>query len=813
MAIELRTNKASALTYNEMDRNFSSFFYSASVDTDTNRLYLWYTGSANLNMSPGDNFGPARSVEIELQPTTGNNPTLVVAGNPRNIQFRHAIDPRLDADTGFIYTTSQQLGIGAATPNATTKIHAVGTGIIPATLRLETTSTGNANRRAVVDFYQGATFMGTMGRDNHNDNNLYIKTHLGRIGDGFTRPVPPGKLIINIGSNTTSGAWTNVGLGINTLTPLHALHVQGNGYITGKLAVGDVPGTSALNVFQTAQTGTSLGDFEIIAKFGITPQQDVDSLKILSVRGLAGGDSWTTNGMRIQQKVNLTYKGYIQFSGAGNQNGFSIGTGESTSPHKPGDVGIAERLRIDEYGNVTINKPVANAKFDVNGDTIVTGSFTVTQNATVQGNIVGQGTATVNLSLTTGTSAAVGTDLIVGNTTTILNVPASVESTPRILTVSQTSGQVGQVQYINSIVPKGGIMMWAGSVGNIPTGWSLCNGVGEWSPGNPIPDLRERFIVGAGGYNTEITTYQYDRVGSTVNDFTFVYYGSPVMIYTKKINTNGISDNYDETYPNDPTNITNNGDPVGFYHMYATGGNYFYYINYDGTIRKGNTRDYDGNVAAPANLNTLFPKPAVWSDDVYWAPINQYTQAYGWYHVYQKKFNLNQTTATGTSLWYWIFDKRTQNYSLVRGTFNGDNSVGTNVGNVWYKTGPSVGYSYTPFQKHVQAGAATTDTNGQPTKNNARRIQMQGVQYPGGTYSVGDTGGFNEVQLTKATTPSHAHIGDRWSGGYGTGGNGALGQGTGYRNNTRVTSPVGGDQPHENRPPYYALAFIIYTGA
>jgi microcystin-dependent protein len=45
-------------------------------------------------------------------------------------------------------------------------------------------------------------------------------------------------------------------------------------------------------------------------------------------------------------------------------------------------------------------------------------------------------------------------------------------------------------------VPSGGIIMWSGSIAAIPTGWVLCNG------SNSTPDLRNRFVVGAGSsYN------------------------------------------------------------------------------------------------------------------------------------------------------------------------------------------------------------------------------------------------------------------------------------------------------------------------
>ena len=42
-------------------------------------------------------------------------------------------------------------------------------------------------------------------------------------------------------------------------------------------------------------------------------------------------------------------------------------------------------------------------------------------------------------------------------------------------------------------IPKGGIIMWRGGTTSIPDGWALCNG------SNGTPDLRDRFIVGAGG--------------------------------------------------------------------------------------------------------------------------------------------------------------------------------------------------------------------------------------------------------------------------------------------------------------------------
>jgi microcystin-dependent protein len=44
-----------------------------------------------------------------------------------------------------------------------------------------------------------------------------------------------------------------------------------------------------------------------------------------------------------------------------------------------------------------------------------------------------------------------------------------------------------------AVMPKRGIIMWSGAVNEIPTGWALCDG------SHGTPDLRDRFVAGAGG--------------------------------------------------------------------------------------------------------------------------------------------------------------------------------------------------------------------------------------------------------------------------------------------------------------------------
>jgi microcystin-dependent protein len=56
-----------------------------------------------------------------------------------------------------------------------------------------------------------------------------------------------------------------------------------------------------------------------------------------------------------------------------------------------------------------------------------------------------------------------------------------------------------------SAIPSGGIILWSGSTGSVPSGWYLCDGT------NGTPDLRNSFIVGAGN------TYAVGATGGTAD--------------------------------------------------------------------------------------------------------------------------------------------------------------------------------------------------------------------------------------------------------------------------------------------------------
>lgn len=84
--------------------------------------------------------------------------------------------------------------------------------------------------------------------------------------------------------------------------------------------------------------------------------------------------------------------------------------------------------------------------------------------------------------------------------TTFPNLNGAVTPTPAQLNI--LAGQ-------NTVCFSGMIVMWSGV--SVPAGWKLCNGVGTVSNGSPVPDLRNRFIVGAG------QTYAVGDTGGAAN--------------------------------------------------------------------------------------------------------------------------------------------------------------------------------------------------------------------------------------------------------------------------------------------------------
>jgi microcystin-dependent protein len=71
-------------------------------------------------------------------------------------------------------------------------------------------------------------------------------------------------------------------------------------------------------------------------------------------------------------------------------------------------------------------------------------------------------------------------------------VALGASATATTQSANDNSTKVATTAYVAAAIPSGVIVIWSGSSAAIPSGWNLCNG------SNGTPDLRNRFVVGAG---------------------------------------------------------------------------------------------------------------------------------------------------------------------------------------------------------------------------------------------------------------------------------------------------------------------------
>lgn len=101
---------------------------------------------------------------------------------------------------------------------------------------------------------------------------------------------------------------------------------------------------------------------------------------------------------------------------------------------------------------------------------------------------------------------------------------------------------------LSALIPTGVITLWSGSIASIPSGWALCNG------SNGTPDLRDRFVVGAG------TTY---AVGATGGSATSTLTTNELPAHTHSLSASGTTAaSGDHTHSFSGTTSTQSADHV-----------------------------------------------------------------------------------------------------------------------------------------------------------------------------------------------------------------------------------------------------------
>ena len=223
------------------------------------------------------------------------------------------------------------------------------------------------------------------------------------------------------------------------------------------------------------------------------------------IRLTAGGAGSGTDDVTLVAGTNISLtrsSDEITITGANESDNLELVTsrGASTtnditvaSLHATGNISCAGTITYEDVTSVdSVGIITARQDLSVGGNTTINGSLTVNNGCSL-------GNATLATVTVTGTVD--GRD-IASDGTKLDGIASGAEVNP-----TNVSAFTNDAGYVTTAFVAGMIMLWSGSSGSIPAGWALCDG------GGGRPDLRNRFVIGAGsGYNVDATGGSTDAV-------------------------------------------------------------------------------------------------------------------------------------------------------------------------------------------------------------------------------------------------------------------------------------------------------------
>lgn len=327
--------------------------------------------------------------------------------------------------------------------------------------------------------------------------------------DGFTY-INPGITL----NNTLAGTTFNSNV-VGALTGSVTGNVTGNltGTVTGNV-IGNVTGNLTGNVTATALTGALTGD--VTSANGHITNLTSSNAAITGgtatgLTSLSAATATLTNAaVGTLYSANLSVANLVVSGGtiAGlaslgvtnlTSTNFVSGNAQLTNGSHIGATALSATsgtFTNFSAGNVLI---LGGSLNNIGGFTAYATQTTnfATGNALITG---GSATGLTNLTATTGqvtyltspsitvTGGNVSNTVGVNNTLTGANL---INATATTKSYSDSSTAVATTAFVQSVLPRGMIMMWNSTAASIPAGWQLCDG------SNGTPNLQGQFIVGA----------------------------------------------------------------------------------------------------------------------------------------------------------------------------------------------------------------------------------------------------------------------------------------------------------------------------
>lgn len=256
----------------------------------------------------------------------------------------------------------------------------------------------------------------------------------------------------------------------------------------------------------------SIGNFEVNGNLTVTGNTNAVAA---TYTGNVTALNFSTAG-NVSATGNVTATGNAtaaNFIGAGltltsiNASNISAGTIANARTTANSANGASTIVARDANGSFTANAVTTTsisgngvALTAINASNVSSGTLATARGGTGLNSFTSNGAvyATSTSALTTGTlpvaSGGTGTTTSTGTGSTVLSASPTFTGTPAAPTASvgTNTTQLATTAFVQAAIPSGIISMWSGSIASIPSGWFLCDG------NNGTPDLRNRFIIGAG---------------------------------------------------------------------------------------------------------------------------------------------------------------------------------------------------------------------------------------------------------------------------------------------------------------------------
>lgn len=359
---------------------------------------------------------------------------------------------------------------------------------------------------------------------------------------------------------------------------------------------------------------------------------------------------------------------------------------------------------------------------------------------------------------------------------------------------------------IAPLLPAGLILLWSGSQASIPSGWLLCDGT------NSTPDLRGKFIIGAGSIAASVTGTAGASVTGSIS-------GTTLTVTGVTFGTLAVNDAVLHSSILNATTISGLGT--------GTGNTGTYTLSYTGS-----TSSFTGSISGTTLTVTAVASGTLIKDQVITGGsvtagttiVSQLTGTTGGIGTYTVSISQTRTSASLTGTFTLASTTLTINSTTLRVSAVASGTLSVNQ----FLTGTGI-----DFGVNIASLGTGTGGVGTYTLNTGESFASTTISASGGVVTVGATGGsanaivvsHTHTATSTVTDPGHAHT-------IGTAdGNFALtvtsdpakrqdaDADSTYNSGSQTTgitvattnASTGSSGTNANLPPYYSLCYIMKT--